>query len=934
MDQKSVMPANQKFHRPILVALVLFIVWSLVLGLGFFSTMNTQVKHSQEMALNQAKALVDKDLMYRRWNAGLHGLYADVKRVEPNPYLDGLILHRDRQTTDGSLLTLINPAYMTRMVFAIQKKELGIDAKLTSLKPLNPGNAPDAWEAEALQQAEKGRLESTEVFAGQSPRLRYLRGLYVQESCLSCHAQQGYKVGDVRGGISVSVPLEQLHASTMQALKKQAINYVAIWLLGSLGIVFGYRNWRHKEELRIKADEKLRISQAHYSSIVKTAMDCIISMDAEGCIIDFNPMAEEVYGYRREEVLGQRLSEIIIPAKMRDQHEQGLQRYLKSGQTHMMNKRLELISIRRDGSEFPVELSVTESKDTSGQPIYTGYLRDITQRKQAENELINAKLDAEQANISKSTFLANMSHEIRTPMNGVIGMIDVLMNSHLTVEQQRMARIIRDSAQSQLGILNDILDFSKIEAGKLDMSIEPFAMSDVIRKTCEAFRTYAEQHGVNCQYEIDKSIPAALNGDSFRLRQILTNFVTNAIKFSSGLDHVGQVTLRAQLEKKIEKHNAEAYLVALSVTDNGIGMDEATRSNLFKPFTQADSSTTRKYGGTGLGLVISMRLAEVMDGHIEVDSEPGKGSRFVVRIPFELADDTQLHIETQAQQLPLNDVEVPTREQAVAQQRLILVAEDNDTNQEVIRQQLALLGYQCDIAADGQQAYKLWKTGEYSLVLSDIHMPIMDGYQLSQSIRTEEKRLEQPGVATERTPVLALTANVLKGEAERCHDAGMDAYLAKPVPLSELMGELVKWLPIKDQAENQRKNDGMNEEFDQPALQHELADFDINMLTKVVGDNPSMHTRLLKKFLSNSEERNNDLLAAVESVDLQTIGNIAHSLKSASRSVGAMRLGQVCEQLEKAGKAANSEAVNGLMPDFEQAYMIAREEIDGYLSRQ
>ncbi|MDH4283788.1 MAG: ATP-binding protein [Gallionellaceae bacterium] len=544
--------------------------------------------------------------------------------------------------------------------------------------------------------------------------------------------------------------------------------------------------------------------------------------------------------------------------------------------------------------------------------------------------LMEKNEEVERASRFKSEFLANISHEIRTPMNGVIGMAEVLMNTPLDEGQKKMLSIIRDSGNTQLGILNDILDFSKIEAGKLELSNEPFSMVDTIEKICMLYGTHAEQKQVQLSYSTD-NLPKLVEGDPLRVRQVLSNFVSNAIKFSSGPERHGQVLVQAGMISE-EK---ERIWIEISVKDNGIGMDDAALSHLFSPFTQADRSTTKRFGGTGLGLVISRRLVEMMGGNIRVESVVNAGSVFTAAIPFLKVDEAKWNERTS---LAMGEgvVEIcttpPIREQALRQGRLLLVAEDNETNQEVIRQQLAMLGYAADIVGDGMEAFECWLTGQYKVVISDLHMPKMDGYRLTSAIREQERK-----AGASRTVILALTANALRGEADHCIAIGMDDYLSKPVPLPELGRKLEQWLskvsngskeasdeyPISDRDKLSLFEE---EQMDKPDSE-KLPVWDAGMLGRMIGDNQALQKRLIEKFLSNAQAQSEAIQAAAAAGDIETAGKVAHALKSAARTIGAMQLGELCQELETAAKGNKAEECRGLASRLENDFKVVAELI-------
>lgn len=409
------------------------------------------------------------------------------------------------------------------------------------------------------------------------------------------------------------------------------------------------------------------------------------------------------------------------------------------------------------------------------------------------SELEKARFEAEQASRAKSGFLATMSHEIRTPMNGVIGMLDVLRQSPLGNSQVEMVDLMQESAYALLNIIEDILDFSRIEAGRIEIECAPLSVPNLLRDVCRLLEHLRTKKGVELSLFIDSSIPEELMGDSLRLRQVLINIINNAIKFSGGQQYAGRVSVRAILLGCDRRR----VTVEFNVTDNGIGMDDETRARIFTSFTQADVSTTRNFGGTGLGLAISRHLIRLMGGDIVVQSVLGEGATFIVRLPFLLlpADASSAgQTEKEGDALPsIGRIESTTqisREEALQQGRLILIAEDNAINQQVIFRQLAFLGYFADIADDGCDALARWESGDYALLLTDLNMPKMDGYELGRAIRAGE-------AGKRRMPIIALTANAMADEAARCASAGMDDFVGKPTRLEVLQAMLEKWLPAR-----------------------------------------------------------------------------------------------------------------------------------------
>lgn len=440
--------------------------------------------------------------------------------------------------------------------------------------------------------------------------------------------------------------------------------------------------------------------------------------------------------------------------------------------------RVDWVHKRFDGTELHVESTVT-TVQMAGERALLAIWHDLSQRRQQETAWRLAKEAAEAATRAKSEFLASMSHEIRTPLNGVIGMTSVLLDTPLDPAQRDCALVIGNCGQMLLSLINDVLDFSKIEAGRLQLEESAFELRTIVQEVRAFAGTEADRKGLELTLELPANFPEFASGDGRRLRQVLLNLTSNAMKFTDR----GQVSIRAIMEPS----KPGGHLIRFEVEDTGIGIPPDVQKRLFASFTQADASTTRKYGGTGLGLAIARSLVELMGGEIGLASEAGKGSTFWFRVPFRVASAPGVDLERLLAATRVESFELAGKR--------VLLAEDNAVNQRVGALLLERLGLEVHLASNGVEALEAIATGSYDAVLMDCQMPGMDGYAATEAIRCLEG-------SSSHIPIIALTANALHGDRERCIAAGMDDYIPKPVKSDVLARKLNRWLaPVSEPVE-------------------------------------------------------------------------------------------------------------------------------------
>ena len=646
---------------------------------------------------------------------------------------------------------------------------------------------------------------------------------------------------------------------------------------------------------RITAENLSRASESKFRKVCESKLFGMLFWDQDGTINDTNDALLKMIGYTREELKSGLLSwKNLTPPEYAELDAKAVADTLVNGYCEPYEKEF----VRKDGSRIAIIISGATIKDE----LNTGGIAmviDVSAKKKAEQEKSDSILSeraAIHASKTKSQFLANMSHEIRTPINGVVGMLNLLTDTPLQVEQREYVDSARASADSLLTVINDILDFSKIESGKLEFEKCDFDLVKVLHNTEKSFLYQTQMKGLKLIFDCPQSTSRYFNGDSGRLRQILNNLLSNAIKFTSK----GQVVVTV-------RQDVTSSELRFEIKDTGMGIPTSALERMFKAFSQADSSTSRRFGGTGLGLSIAKHLVEQMNGAIGVETEENVGSTFWFTIMLESA------------QKPVEDLPEATEtfDKLSSRPLRVLIAEDNVINQKIALRYLEKMGLRADAVANGLEAIDAIRSIPYDLVLMDCQMPEMDGLEATRLIRSSES-IQQRNI-----PIIAMTANAIKGDRERCIESGMNDYVSKPVAQAELFGMLKKWL----------MRTPLSKEIIQPEIvltPHPIV-IDRSIIEEIrLLDSPGDDTlvrELVSLYLTSVPFAVTKMKAALDRFDLQTVGREAHQLKSASANLGMVEMASLTSQLEIAAVSGDRGIAEHFLIKIEGAFKDAEAEL-------
>lgn len=661
----------------------------------------------------------------------------------------------------------------------------------------------------------------------------------------------------------------------------------AAWGLGILilvwvSVIVLFTRLQRQTTQRQRAEQALLKNQQRYDRLLNGLPGYFVySRTPDG---HFNYVSDSVQG-----VLGinpQRFSQQFDSLLSDPNSKALLEERLQRGVRGTQQPPFEIVLQDADGSPHHIECSETPLINHNGQvEALEGIARDVTSQQELMSELHTAKERAEQANHAKSRFLANVSHEVRTPMNAVIGMAGLALDTQLSAQQRDYLEKISTSAYSLLGMINDILDISKIEADSMQLESVDFELQEVCRHVLDIAGVKANEKNLELQIKCEPDVPSRLRGDPLRLNQVLINLVSNAIKFTD----TGSVLLHAKLHSEAEDH----VMLAISVQDSGIGITSDKQSKLFEPFSQADTSNTRKYGGTGLGLSICKRLVNLMQGEIQLQSTPGKGSCFQFTARFErplLSTDTPLMpLEFDPQGGSLQYFQLPSDTSAgIDTQAKVLLVEDHPINQQLTKELLQKLGLSVQIVGDGSQALQALQQEKFAIVLMDIQMPVMDGIEATRRLRQNPRFRD--------LPVIALTAHSMAGDKQRYLNAGMNDYISKPMDSAQLFRLLRKWIPAEHSSTTlghaQFYQDGLDELPELPGI-------DVALAVSYSSGNVELMLSLIRQFQQSYQYATQNLRQMLQQARPQDAQMLLHTIKGTASGIAAKGVVTAAQALQQ-----------------------------------
>jgi PAS domain S-box-containing protein len=580
------------------------------------------------------------------------------------------------------------------------------------------------------------------------------------------HLFTGYSIGAIDYMVKPFLP---------QLLKSKIDGFVSMYVINKKLQI--QTELLHQRSLELEKTNKALMrttfelirTEAQARIIGETSIDTMVIFNSDGIVLNLNPAAVRMFGYHENELVGQSIY------KMLPMIFECVDGVYKIYEQYLADKLSDVKPIRKDGTTFYAEIQIGEAT-IDDNPIFACTISDISERKKAEQEMLQAKEEAEQAVRVKTEFLAMMSHEIRTPMNGIIGMTDLLIDSGLNTEQLEYAEIVRKSSDALLNIINDILDFSKIESGKMELEQVPLELTSLIEETFDLFTAQTREKELQMEHYIDQRLPVHILGDVTRLRQILINLVGNAVKFTEKGNIYVLINLLEQHENSLE--------IEFIIKDTGIGITPEQMVHLFKPFSQLDSSMTRKYGGTGLGLAICKTLVELMGGTIRNEQDTETGATFV----FTIRTKTFFYPDAVNNLVSQSVVEPPTITKTASLQ--IMIAEDHEVNQKLLLRILQKLGHSVEVAGNGLQVLELIKHKRFDLILMDLQMPEMDGFKATSAIMKHVPKDQIP-------IIIAVTASTSQTDIDHCTALGMSGFISKPIKIKSIEKVLEQHFALK-----------------------------------------------------------------------------------------------------------------------------------------